>query len=337
MDEHAIGASVLSLPGATSFLQGDDAKALARAMNEQFAEIIADHPHRFGAFAVLPMDDIEALLEETAYALDVLKLDGVTSEASSDGKYLGHAYYDQWLEELNRRKTTLFVHPGAPPRFEMADLGLNVSILEFMFESTRTVANMVISGAKERFSKINIISTHGGGTIPYLAARIELLEPLFELLEPLSGRRVMTDAEIQSGLSSFYYDLTAATSTPSLAALKKFISPTRLLMGFDFPMMPTTTIAPAQDQLAANGGFDDEATEAILFGNAQKLFPRLGKCSHAEPNSRKQAQATKCSQTPSALTSAAIEPVGNKRKAAKCQRHKIVATKRRRKRKTRAP
>jgi predicted TIM-barrel fold metal-dependent hydrolase len=219
----------------------------------------------------------------------------------------------------------------------MADLGLNVSILEFMFESTRTVANMVISGAKERFSKINIISTHGGGTIPYLAARIELLEPLFELLEPLSGRRVMTDAEIQSGLSSFYYDLTAATSTPSLAALKKFISPTRLLMGFDFPMMPTTTIAPAQDQLAANGGFDDEATEAILFGNAQKLFPRLGKCSHAEPNSRKQAQATKCSQTPSALTSAAIEPVGNKRKAAKCQRHKIVATKRRRKRKTRAP
>jgi predicted TIM-barrel fold metal-dependent hydrolase len=114
MDEHAIGASVLSLPGATSFLQGDDAKALARAMNEQFAEIIADHPHRFGAFAVLPMDDIEALLEETAYALDVLKLDGVTSEASSDGKYLGHAYYDPWLEELNRRKTTLFVHPARP-------------------------------------------------------------------------------------------------------------------------------------------------------------------------------------------------------------------------------
>ena len=268
MNEHAIGASVLSLPGATSFLRGDDAKVLARAMNEQFAEIIREHPHRFSAFAVVPMDDVEAALEETAYALDVLKLDGVSSDASSDGKYLGHAYYDPWLEELNRRRTTLFVHPSVPPRFEMTDVGLNVSILEFMFESTRMVANMVISGAKERFSKINIISTHGGGTIPYLAARIGLLEPLF-------GRRALTDAEIQSGLSSFYYDLTASTSAPSLAALKKFISPARLLMGFDFPMMPTTTIAPAQDQLAANGDFDDEATRAILFGNAQKLFPRL--------------------------------------------------------------
>jgi 6-methylsalicylate decarboxylase len=276
MDEHAIGASVVSLPGATNFLRGDDAKALARAMNEQFAEIIRDHPHRFGAFAVVPMDDIEAALEETTYALDVLKLDGVTSEASSDGKYLGHAYYDPWLEELNRRRTILFAHPGVPPRFEKTDVGLNVSILEFMFESTRMVANMVISGAKERFSKINIISTHGGGTIPYLAARIGLLEPLFGPLEPLFGRAAPTDAKIQSGLSSFYYDLTASTSAPSLAALKKFILPSRLLAGFDFPMMPTTTIATAQDQLVANGDFDDELKRAILFGNAQKLFPRLG-------------------------------------------------------------
>jgi predicted TIM-barrel fold metal-dependent hydrolase len=240
------------------------------------AEIIRDHPHRFGAFAIAPMDDIEAALEETAYALDVLKLDGVTSEASSAGKYLGHAYYDPWLEELNRRRTTLFVHPGVPPRFVMTHVGLNASILEFIFESTRMIANMVISGAKERFSKINIISTHGGGTIPYLAARIGLLEPVFGLLEPVFGRRVLTDAEIQSGLSSFYYDLTASTSAPSLAALKKFIPSTRLLVGFDFPMMPMTTIAPAQDQLAANGDFDDEAMRAIIFGNAQKLFAQLG-------------------------------------------------------------
>jgi predicted TIM-barrel fold metal-dependent hydrolase len=193
MDEHAIGASVLSLPGATSFLRGDDAKVLARAMNEQFAEIIREHPHRFSAFAVVPMDDVEAALEETAYALDVLKLEGVSSDASSDGKYLGHAYYDPWLEELNRRRTTLFVHPGVPPRFEMTDVGLNVSILEFMFESTRMAANMVISGAKERFSKINIISTHGGGTIPYSGAAVwsggadgrgNTKRPLFVLLRP---------------------------------------------------------------------------------------------------------------------------------------------------------
>jgi len=41
--------------------------------------------------------------------------------------------------------------------------------------------NMVFSGAKNRFSKIRIISTHGGGTIPYLMTRIETLEQVFVL------------------------------------------------------------------------------------------------------------------------------------------------------------
>jgi len=80
-----------------------------------------------------------AAIEETAYALDVLKLDSVAFDASSDSKYLGDAYYAPWLEGLNRRRDDPY-----------------------------------------SFSP---------------AARIGLLEPLF-------GRRALTDAEIQSGLSS---------------------------------------------------------------------------------------------------------------------------------------
>jgi hypothetical protein len=52
-----------------------------------------------------------AAIEETAYPLDVLKLNSVAIDASSDSKYLRDAYYDPWLEELNRRKTTLIRSP----------------------------------------------------------------------------------------------------------------------------------------------------------------------------------------------------------------------------------
>src|SRR5271156_7084285 len=41
MDENAIGASVLSLPGATAFLKGGEAKSLARAINESLADTIS--------------------------------------------------------------------------------------------------------------------------------------------------------------------------------------------------------------------------------------------------------------------------------------------------------
>jgi predicted TIM-barrel fold metal-dependent hydrolase len=58
-------------------------------MNEQFVEIIRDHPHRFGAFAVVPMDDIEAALNVAATAAEVEYAQtrceaGLTQEALRD-------------------------------------------------------------------------------------------------------------------------------------------------------------------------------------------------------------------------------------------------------------
>jgi hypothetical protein len=65
MDAHGIAACVLSWPSATSFLKGRPARELARAMNEEFASIIARHPRRFGAFAVLPLDDMDAAVRRS--------------------------------------------------------------------------------------------------------------------------------------------------------------------------------------------------------------------------------------------------------------------------------
>jgi predicted TIM-barrel fold metal-dependent hydrolase len=218
------------------------------------------------------MDDVDAAAEETAYALDVLQLDGVSATASFGGRYLGHTSFDPWFAEMNRRSTTLFAHPGAPPNFDPSGLGMNVAVLEFMFESTRMVANMVLTGAKTRYSAINIISTHGGGTIPYLSGRLSILQPI---LGTNSNLPPLTNEEIMAGLRSFYYDLTASTTAPSLRAIEAFIPADRLLVGFDFPMMPDTTIAPARSNLGATDLFGASAKQRISHGNALGLLPRL--------------------------------------------------------------
>ena len=51
---------------------------LARECNDYAASLIRDYPGRFGAFAILPLPDVDAAIAELAYALDTLKLDGVT-------------------------------------------------------------------------------------------------------------------------------------------------------------------------------------------------------------------------------------------------------------------
>ncbi len=78
-----------------------------------------------------------------------------------------------------------------------------------------------------------------------------------------------------AGLTSFHYDLTASTSALSLRAREAFISADQLRVGFDFPMMPDTTIAPARSNLAATDLFDAAAEHEISRGNPLSLFPRL--------------------------------------------------------------
>src|SRR5467141_1380770 len=180
------------MTASSSHAKGPEACQLARRINEQLADIASKHPTRFGAMATLPaLATTDGLLEEMAYALDTLKLDGVATTTSIDDIYLGDTRYDPWFDEMNRRGVTLFVHPVAAKASRSVDLGIDVSLLEFMFDTTRMLTNMIFSGAKKRFSKIKIISTHGGGTIPYLTTRIETLEKVFGpgkfLLRPYRG------------------------------------------------------------------------------------------------------------------------------------------------------
>src|SRR5882757_1061239 len=179
MEEYGISACVLSSPAAANDATGQEARDIARRTNEVLAEIVSRHPARFGAVATLPGLDAEGALAEIGYALDTLKMDGLTTTTSLNDVYLGEPQFDPWLEELNRRSVTLFVHPITTKAGSTLLMGLHDSVVEFMFESTRMIVNMVVTGTKKRFSQIMIISAHGGGTPSSSATRIQTLDPTF--------------------------------------------------------------------------------------------------------------------------------------------------------------
>ncbi len=259
MDELGIRAQLLSLstPGV-SFAQGQQARDVSRALNEFAASTIRDHSPRFGAFAILPLPDVNGAMEELAYSLDTLKLDGIGLLSNYGGVYLGQPEFDPIFDELNRRGAVLFIHPCAPPHFEALGVGLTSPILEFPFETTRIATNLIRSGTIERCPNLRIILPHGGGTIAFLQPRLAFT---------LGPERAPL-------LSSFYYDLTAATMPGQLAALATLVPPQRLLMGVDFPFMPADVTARFLTSLN-EASFSAEERRAIRSENALRLFPLL--------------------------------------------------------------
>jgi 6-methylsalicylate decarboxylase len=270
MDRVGIGTSILSMP--ESGVHHDRARnaRLARQVNEFLVDLRAKEPTRRGAMAALPALDTDDALAELAYALDTLAMDAVSLPASVRDVYLGDPTFDPLFEEFERRRLTLFVHPTLPPAAEPLTLGLNQSILEFPFDTTRMIVNLILTGTLRRFPHVNVIATHGGGTLPFLLTRIQTLIPVFGAgpdSVPLTADRIAEDVR------ALYYDTTAATAPDQLASLVATVGADRLMAGFDIPFMPPASVAPAVAALRSWDGFDAPAREQVLSGTASRLFP----------------------------------------------------------------
>ena len=271
MDENGIAAAMTSI-SAPGIYFGDAgfARDLARRCNEVSARLVQDHPNRFGAFAVLPLPDVEAALEELGVALDTLGLDGVVLLTSVGDQYLGDPVFDPLFEELNRRKTVVYTHPNFPPGSDVPKLGWPAPLMEFVFDTTRAIANLILNGTLERYPDIPMIFSHAGGTVPYIAGRICLAETV-PLIREVAPKGVI------AYLKSLYYD-TALSATPyALTCLRELVDPTQILFGSDYPFapQPDSLMGRTAEDVSRYGGFTDEELKDVERDSALRLFPRL--------------------------------------------------------------
>ena len=115
MDKAGVATAVTSptTPQVASIGKGA-AVRIARESNEYAKKMGADHPGRFGVFAMLPLPHIDESLKEIAHAFDTLRVDGVGMLTSYGNRWLGDPFLAPLLEVLYRRKATVYTHPTSP-------------------------------------------------------------------------------------------------------------------------------------------------------------------------------------------------------------------------------
>jgi len=268
-NEIEVGLTSVAQPGV-HFAEPEQARALARRLNEHASELKAKWPKRFGALATVPMRDIKDAVAEVEHALDVLKHDGVSLFASYGANFLGDALFDPVMDALNQRKAVVFIHPTLHPSSRTLTLPWPAFIMEYLFDTTRAAVNLLMGGTLDRYPDIQFILPHAGGTLPYFAWRLAST-PVIDPTMPQWSRE-----EFAAKLRHFWYDIALSSGPTTMGALKTVADPGRIVFGSDWPFVQAPLVAEAIKLHAAPGLHSDAERAAIDRGNALRLFPQFG-------------------------------------------------------------
>ena len=265
MDQNGVATSIVSIstPGIW-FGDAQSARTLARKCNEYAAQLVRDYPSRFGFFASVPLPDAEGSLQEVAYALDVLKADGIVLLTSYGDKWPGDHAYSTVFDELNRRKAIVYFHPAAPNCCRNLIPNVPPVFTEVPQDTTRAITSLLFSGSFARLRDTRFIFAHAGGTIPMLAGRLASYSAeMKDLVDKMPNG-------IEFELKRLYYDIASSANPAAMVALMKLVPTSQILFGGDYPFVRIAETAGGMTHL----GLSTSDLQAIGYDNAAALLHR---------------------------------------------------------------
>jgi predicted TIM-barrel fold metal-dependent hydrolase len=172
------------------------------------------------------------------------------------------------MEALNARDGVVFVHPGTHPTNKLIDLPWPAFMMEYLFDTTRAVVNLIFSGAIERFPRIRFILPHAGGLVPYFAWRLSVSPMIDKRLEQI------TRDEVYARLRRFWYDNALAPTKHTFDCLAEVADSHQIVFGSDWPFANARVTAEAVKTYEAIP-LAASQRDGIDRNNALSLFPQF--------------------------------------------------------------
>ena len=165
----------LAAPTVESVASPEVAVDLCRFANDEMAELVEKYPDRFAAaIAALPLNDLDASLEEIDRAIRDLRLRGIQMYSDVNGMPLDAEALYPIYEKMERYNLPILIHPKRSPALpdypgEENSRYRAWTKLGWPVASSMAMFRLVYGGVMERFPNLKIVTHHCGGVIPYLA------------------------------------------------------------------------------------------------------------------------------------------------------------------------
>src|SRR5262245_48023230 len=174
LDEQKVDTQVISLttPGTHVDPPAVAAK-LAAITNDAFARVRDERRGRFIPLATLPLCDPAASVTEFVRATGALKFPGAMLFSNVNGAGLEDERFWPIYEAANDRGAVMMIHPTYPVGVEAMRDYMLMPLNGFLFDTTLAASKLVFSGVVKRYPRIRWVLGHLGGTIPYLAERLD--------------------------------------------------------------------------------------------------------------------------------------------------------------------
>jgi len=264
MDEKGLDMQVLTMttPGVDIEEPSYGVK-LTEIVNDAMAEVISKHPDRFSALATLPMKDSEAAVQELERSVEELGLPGAMIFTNVVGEPIDSKRFWPIYEKAEQLDAPIMIHPTSPTEIGLMDPYRLVPLIGFPFETTVAISRLVFSGVLEKHPNLKLILSHLGGTVPYLAERID--RGYFAYPE---CKGILTKAPSEY-FKKTYMDV-VSFYPPAIEFAIKFLGVEKLLLGSDYPHQIGDVALSIDTVRKLN--LQDVDKERIMGNNAVKLL-----------------------------------------------------------------
>ena len=265
LDEHGVDTQVITLttPG-THVERPSVAVKLAAITNDALARVRDERRGRFVPLATLPLCDASASADELVRAMDQLRLPGAMLFSNVNGTGLDDEQFWPMYEAADDRHAVLMIHPTYPVGVEAMREYWLMPLNGFLFDTTLAASKLVFSGVVKRYPNIRWVLGHLGGTIPYLAERLDRGWRAFK-----ECRAHIDEPPTAYLKRHFYYDTVNFAAGPLKLAIE-FAGVDRILAGSDYPHMIGSI--PLMLEAIRALPITEAEKAGILGGNAARLL-----------------------------------------------------------------